>query len=105
MTIAQQLGIKEFPFDIKDSKDRLIYCEHSDEYWVKYEYNSKGNLILCKNSKQFWAKEELDADGYRIYYENSNGEIIDNRPKTEVQKAIELLTKEGLLVDGKILKT
>jgi len=30
--------------------------------------------------------------------------IVDNRPKTDVQKAIELLTKEGLIVDGKILK-
>jgi hypothetical protein len=39
-----------------------------------------------------------------IYYENSYGTIRDNRPKTDVQKAIELLTKEGLLVDGKILK-
>jgi hypothetical protein len=35
---------------------------------------------------------------------DSDGTIIDNRPKTEIQRAIELLTKEGLLVDGKILK-
>ena len=38
------------------------------------------------------------------YFENSDGVIEDNRPKTDVQKAIELLTKEGLIVDGKILK-
>ena len=62
MTIAKQLKIKEFPFEIKDSK------------------------------------------GNRIYYENSYGAIHDNRPKTEIQKAIDLLTKEGLIVDGKILK-
>ena len=83
MTIAQQLKIKEFPFIIKDSKGKEIYYENSDGYWVKQEYDSKGN---------------------RIYWENSDGTIHDNRPKTEIQKAIDLLTKEGLIVDGKILK-
>jgi hypothetical protein len=83
MTIAQQLKIKEFPFEIKDSKGNLIYWEDSDEFWEKGEYDSKNNLI---------------------YHENSKETIIDNRPKTDVQKAIELLEKEGLLVDGKILK-
>jgi hypothetical protein len=39
-----------------------------------------------------------------IYWESSLGSIYDNCPKTDVQKAIELLTKEGLIVDGKILK-
>ena len=83
MTIAQQLKIKEFPFVIKDSNGNQIYCENSSGYWSKQEYDANGNLI---------------------YYENSDGTIIDNRPKTEVQKAIELLTKEGLIVDGKIIK-
>lgn len=83
MTIAQQLKIKKFPFSIKDSNGNEIYYEDSDVYWSKSEYDSHDN---------------------QIYYENSSGTIIDNRPKTEIQKAIDLLTKEGLLVDGKILK-
>ena len=82
-TIAQQLKIKEFPFIVNDSNGNRIYYENSDGYWIKKEYDSKGN---------------------EIYYENSDGVIVDNRPKSEVQKAIELLTKEGLLVDGKIMK-
>jgi len=82
-TIAQQLKIKEFPFQIKDSNGKEIYWEDSYGYWEKCEYHSNGN---------------------QIYYENSDGAITDNRPKTDVQKAIELLTKEGLIVDGKILK-
>lgn len=45
-----------------------------------------------------------DSKGNWIYFEYSNGAICDDRPKTDVQKAIDLLTKEGLLVDGKILK-
>ena len=125
MTIAQQLNVKEFPFSINDSNGNEIYFEHSDgswiklEYdsndnhiyyensdglWVKREYDSNGNNIYAENSYGLWVKREYDSNGNRIYYENSDGGILDNRPKTDVQKAIELLTKEGLLVDGKILK-
>jgi hypothetical protein len=129
MTIAKQLKITEFPFKIKDSKGKEIYYENSDGlwggfwakreydsegkeiyyedstgYWVKHEYDSDGNLIYLENSNGYWAKSEYDSDGNKIYWEDSFGIIIDNRPKTEIQKAIELLTKEGLLVDGKILK-
>ncbi len=104
MTIAQQLNIKEFPFSIKDSNGNMIYYENSDGFWEKREYDSKGNQIYFENSNGYWAKSEYDSKGKEIYYENSNGTVIDNRPKTEIQKAIELLTKEGLLVDGKILK-
>ena len=104
MTIAKQLKIKEFPFEIKDSKGNQIYWEDSSGYWAKREYDSKGKEIYWETSDGAWIKREFDSEGNRIYYENSNGTIIDNRPKTDVQKAIELLTKEGLLVDGKILK-
>jgi hypothetical protein len=124
-TIAKQLKIKEFPFEIKDSngneiywenssgfwikrefdsEGNWIYSENSDGFWVKMAYDSKGNRIYSENSDGFWVKMAYDSKGNRIYYENSNGTIIDNRPKTEIQKAIELLTKEGLIVDGKILK-
>ena len=82
-TIAQQLNVKKFPFIIRNSKGQEIYYENSIGSWEKREY---------------------DSDGNRIYFENSDGTIIVKRPKTEIQKAIDLLTKEGLLVDGKILK-
>jgi hypothetical protein len=125
MTIAQKLKITEFPFKIKHSNGKLtylensngfwerrefdaggntIYYESSNRFWVKYEYDSKGNLIYHESSKGYWAKWEYDANGKEIYYEASDGEIKDNRPKTDIQKAIELLTKAGLLVDGKVLK-
>ena len=125
MTIAKQLKIKKFPFTIKDSKGNEIYLENSNGYWakrerdskgnqiywedsdgdwVKREYDSNGNRIYFENSDGAWEKREYDSKGKQIYYEDSNGTIVDNRPKTDVQKAIELLTKEGLIVDGKILK-
>jgi hypothetical protein len=128
MTIAKQLKIKEFPFLIKDSKGNEIYYEDSEGFWQKQEYDSEGKEIYFENSegywrKQeynsegkeiyfedfedsegFWQKREYDSEGKEIYFEDSDGIIVDNRPKTEIQKAIELLTKEGLIVDGKILK-
>jgi len=104
MTIAQQLKIKDFPFTINDSNGKLIYYENSNGYWRKYEYDANGNVIYFENSTGHWEKREWNSNGIRIYFETSYGTIVDNRPKTEVQKAIELLTKEGLIVDGKILK-
>lgn len=104
MTIAQQLKITDFPFEIKDSNGELIYYESSNGYWEKRKYDSNGKLIYHEDSTGYWEKREYDTNGNLIYCENSDRTIIDNRPKTEVQKAIELLEKEGLLVDGKILK-
>jgi hypothetical protein len=104
MTIAKQLKIKEFPFEIKDSKGNQIYFENSNGYWSKQEYDSKGKEIYYETSDGDWSKREYNSEGKQIYFENSYGYIKDNRPKTDVRKAIELLTKEGLLVDGKILK-
>jgi hypothetical protein len=116
MTIAKQLKIKEFPFEIKDSKGKEIYVENSNGDWVKQEYDSKGKQIYFENSTGYWAKREYDSKGNQIYYENSTGywskseydskgnqiyfedsegRIIDKRPKTDVEKALELLEKEG----------
>jgi len=56
-TIAQQLGVTEFPFEIKDGNGNLIYKEWEDKngYWERREYDSKGK---------------------KIYYEDSEGVII-----------------------------
>ena len=75
-TIAQQLNVTEFPFEIKDSNSNQIYYEDSYGYWYKKEYDSNGN---------------------QIYYESSNGTIDDKRPKQSCNgKVIE--------VDGKKYK-
>jgi hypothetical protein len=121
-TIAKQLNIKKFPFKIKDSDGKVIYREDSDGYWEKQEWDG-GKVIYREDSDGYWEKQEWDGDkviywedsngfwvkrewagGEMIRYENSDGIIEDNRPKTDVQKAIDLLTKEGLLRDGKIQK-
>ena len=39
-TIAQQLNVTEFPFEIKDKNGYVIYCEDSNGFWQKSEYDS-----------------------------------------------------------------
>jgi len=62
MTIAQQLNVKDFPFVIKDKQGNVLHQEDSNGYWSKREY---------------------DSEGREIYYEDSIGNIIDNRPKPD----------------------
>jgi hypothetical protein len=99
-TIAQQLNIKEFPFEIKDKKGNLLYFEDSNGYWQKYERDENGNERYFENSYGYCHKRErdeygnvryyedshgywyeLDKNGYERYFENSKGEIRDNRVK------------------------
>ena len=104
-TIAQQLNIKTFPFEIKvDGKqvycedsngdwyrreykdDNIVYYEDSDGYWRKYEYQD-GNEVYVEKSNGYWHKREYQ-DGNIVYYEDSNGYIEDNRPKSKAQAKV-----------------
>ena len=69
-TIAEQINWDfktNGELEIKDKNGNLIYWEDSDGWWVKREYDSQGKVI---------------------YYENSSGEIRDNRPKPCKDKEI-----------------
>jgi hypothetical protein len=72
-TIAQQLNVTEFPFEIRDKNGNRIYWENSYGVWYKSEYDSNGNEIYC---------------------ENSDGEIEDNRPKGCEGKVVEIEGKK-----------
>ena len=122
-TIVQQLGIKDFPFIIKDkngkqiywedstgywekrefdSNGNKIYYENSDGYWAKSEYDSNANEIYFENSDGFWTKREFDSNANEIYYENSNGTVIDNRPKQSCEgKVVEIDGKKYQLKEVK----
>ena len=76
-TIAQQLNVTKFPFEIKNHNGKLIYREDSDGYWYKWQYNTNGN---------------------KIYYETSYGRIIDNRPKEIIVSMDEIADKMGIPV-------
>ena len=65
---------------------------------IKWDFKTNGNLeILDKNGRLIyfeisnggWGKWKYDSQGNEIYYENSKGEIIDNRPKSCEGKIVE----------------
>ena len=82
MTIAQQIkwDFTNGDLEIRDNNRNLIYLEDSDGIWSKWEYDSQG-IIYHEGSNKNWAKYEFDSQGNEIYYEDSRGEIRDNRPK------------------------
>jgi hypothetical protein len=56
--------------------------------WLNWDFEANGDLrIKDKNGNDIyheisdgrWRKYEYDLQGNQIYYENSSGEIIDNR--------------------------
>ena len=73
MTIAQQLNITHFPFEIKSPKGRIIYREKSDGYWYRHEFNKEGNITYTIDSLGGWHKYTYDERGNEIRYENSAG--------------------------------
>lgn len=89
-TIAQQLNITEFPFEINDKNGNKIYFEDSFGYWCKRELDSNGKEMYYEDSYGFWEKCEYDSNGNVTYYENSNGGIQDNRPKSCEGKVVEI---------------
>ncbi len=70
-TIAEQLNIKEFPFEITDKNGCIIYFENLDKRWYKQEFDSNSNII---------------------YFENSNGFIKGSRPQDWEGKVVEVDT-------------
>ena len=119
-TIAQQLNVKEFPFEIKDKNGKEIYFENSNGTWSKHEYNQNGKIIYYENSTGYWSKQEYnqngkeiyfenssgywckyeyDQNGKEIYFENSDGYIDDNRPKVVELTLDEIAAKLNIPVE------
>jgi uncharacterized protein RhaS with RHS repeats len=98
-TIAQQLNVTDFPFEIKDKNGKVIYYEDSNGLWWKREYDSNGKVIYCEDSNGWWWKKEYDSNGKVIYYEDSNGVVRDNRPKGCEGKVVEIDGKKYKLTE------
>ena len=86
MTIAQQLNIKTFPFEIKVDGNE-VYFENSNGYWEKHEWQD-GECVYFEDSNGYWRKSKYQ-DGKEVYCENSNGYIRDDRPKSKAQAKVE----------------
>jgi hypothetical protein len=103
-TIAQQLKIKEFPFEIKDSNGNRIYWEGQNGSWSKTEFESNGKEIYYESSYGSWFKAEYDLNGKEIYFENSSGYILDLRPKTFELTMDDIAKKFGIDVNNLKIK-
>jgi len=79
--------------DVMDSKyltigeNDIIYREDSNGFWVNYEYGV--NEYFFENSFGYWFKKMYDTNGNEIYYEDSDGEIIDNRNNGNLNESTE----------------
>ena len=82
-TIAQQLNVKEFPFEITDENGNIIYREDLSGFWYKSEFDKYGNETYLQNSEGYSFKQEFDENNDQIYFEDSDGNIVDNRPKVK----------------------
>ena len=70
----KELGFAfKLPIEIEDANGNLTYCENSDGYCRKYEYDAKGRETYFENSDGYWERYERDANGYVTYYEYSDG--------------------------------
>jgi hypothetical protein len=95
-TIAEQLNVTDFPFEINDKNNNRIYCETSNGFWIKREFDKNNNEIYYENSDGYWWKQEFDKNNNEIYYEDSNGYIFDKRPKSTPEYTMEeLIAKLG----------
>ena len=98
-TIAQQLNVTEFPFEIRDKNGNTIYWEERNGHWSKYENDEKGYITYYEDSDGYWNKTEFNEKKDIIYFENSEGYIEDNRPKPTVELTLEqIATKFGINV-------
>lgn len=68
MTKAQQLGIKEFPYEEKDESERITYWENDFGYWIRFGYDSKGNKVYHENSNGY---------GYVLTFDENNNIISE----------------------------
>jgi hypothetical protein len=50
-------------------------------------------------SAGYWFKSEYDTNNNEIYYENSNGTIKDNRPKSKEYSMDEIAKALGISVE------
>jgi len=65
-TIAQQLNIKTFPFEIKIDGNKIYYENSGGGWWVKWEYQD-GNIVYYETSNGFWYKRKWQ-DGKLVYH-------------------------------------
>ena len=89
-TVAEALEIQDFPFEIRDQKGRIVYCENADRVWMRVTYHTKRGVASCWNSLGY---------NWKIPFDNS---IAETKPETKPQldqgkRLAVALREEGVL--------
>ena len=71
-----------YGYTIHGSTDKVLYYEDFDGNWIVTKYDYSNNSEYREFSDGFWTKREYDENNYLIYYEDSLGNIKDNRNNT-----------------------
>jgi hypothetical protein len=89
--LNQQTSKKQtcgFCVELNGNKKQIDKKEMTVAQLLKHDFKLKGSLFL------------YDSNGNRIYFENSNGYIIDNRPKASCDgKVVEIEGKKYKLTE------
>jgi hypothetical protein len=78
-TKARQLGVTEFPYIERNSKNKITYFEQADGYWYKAEWHKCGYETLVLFNTGLYLKREFNDKGEQIYCETFGGVIHDAR--------------------------
>jgi hypothetical protein len=73
MTIAQQLEIDKFPYEIKNPAGDVIYYESAEGDYEIRKFDARGNRILLKNSAGYVCYSWYNEDNKCVRNESSNG--------------------------------
>ena len=99
----KKLGIAfTFPIAIKDKDGNRTYCELSNGFWSRYEYDNDGNETYFENSNGLWSRWEYDEKGDETYFHycsRSNGSKWGTKRGTCSGKVIEIDGKKYELTE------
>lgn len=95
MKVEQLYREVTYPIKIFNSSGVLIYIEHLNGHWSKFEYNDNLNQTYTEDSHGYWCKSEY-TNGTLLYQETKNGVLIDNRPN--IKYPIVQYSDDGLIV-------
>jgi len=100
-TIAKQLKIDYFPFEIYDKFGWLIYYEEEDGRWVRYENNDLGFPVYAEESSGYYIKTEYNPLGLINYWENSEGVWSKWEYDEDGLVIYKETSTDGVLIDAK----
>lgn len=71
---------KDSILDLYNRRNKQVYSEYSDGYWIKREFDNNDNMVHLEDSTGFWQKISY-KDNIEVYSEDSTGLITGKKQK------------------------